>query len=216
MKYSHNEYLHFQIYEKISAKFNQDWHEEVIRLSDPICKNLDEINRLNRAIWYFRAMSFDLMNKSSEALAILKQLVELYPIEPFYRKSFKLALFRLEVSLCERKGSKLDDSIENCIKFLEENHYISFEVRRIHLSFLLENKRFNEISEIVNKYLDINPFEYDYLSSALALAADINDNILLKRVLSILDSIPPYHIDRIKIDGLLFEFFNNSQESAFC
>lgn len=215
MKYTHNEFLHFQTYEKIAIKYRQDWHEEVVRLSDPVCKSLDEINILNRAIWYFRAMSLDSMNKSTEALTILKYLVELYPIEPFYRKSFRLALLRFEVNICERfAGTKADQSIENCFKFLEDHHYISFEVRRIHLAYLLENKRFQEISEIMNKYLDLNQFDYDYLSAALALAEDINDNVLLKRVLSILDAIPPYHIDRIKIDGLLFQFFESKQGEA--
>lgn len=217
MKYTHNEFLHFEAYEQITKKFRDDFHDEVIRLSEPICKDLNEINNLNRAIWHFRSMSLDATNRCTEAVVILNHLIGLYPLEPFYRKSLRLAMLRLEINVCERYFRKsVDKSFENCLKVLEDHHYVSIEVRRIHFSYLLENKRFQEITELVNKYLDLNPYDYDYLSAGLALAEDINDNVLIKRILNIIDSIPPYHIDRIKIDGLLFTFFESKQGEDLC
>ncbi|AZZ37457.1 hypothetical protein CIK05_11855 [Bdellovibrio sp. qaytius] len=217
MSHSQSQVDLYTVYEKMVEYFTNDSWIDLIKLTDSICDDVDNIDRANRGFWFHRAISLECTGKSTEAILIYKILMQKYPLEPFYHKSLIQSIGNFEQKIVERYSTKtIDESFLICLNFFETHYYISWEIRKIQFTYLIQEKRCLEVSNLANMYLDLNPYDFDYLSELFKLAQKICDDKLLKRIINICSEIPDHHMDKIKIERMLFNFFESSQGDGLC
>lgn len=217
MPYNHQQVNLYIIYQKCVEYMHADKWIDLLKLTEVVCYDPNNIDRSNRGIWFHRAIALVNIGQNTKGILTYKLLMQKFPLEPFYHKMLIDALGRFETKITERYFMfDVDDSFEVCLNFLNTHYYVPWSVRKIHFRFLLQRNRYSEISNLSNLYLDLNPYDYDYLSEFFRLSQLIPDNKLLKRIISICDAIPQTHIDKIKIEKMLFEFFESTQGDRLC
>ncbi len=169
---------------KIRSYCGESKWVESLELTENILTNENEINNANRSFWYRHAIALDLLGRPSEAVIIFSGLADKYPLNHQYNNSMSL----VSSSLCRRAIEKFktdlaNPDIEKYIKAALEADYCAWGLMSMYLDHLLIVKQTKKAKQIIQDYIELAPYDVDYLRKGLEVAFKIKDSNLIKKLL---------------------------------
>jgi hypothetical protein len=136
----------------------------------------DSLTRANRALWFHRAICLDMLARPTEALTILKALVEVFPLQYEYANSLEVSLnntARFAINKYEKDRS--NPLIEQYFNAVREVDYSPWGLTDIYIDYLILAGQVEKAKQLALDYVDLSPNDYDYLKKAVEVSQKIND-----------------------------------------
>lgn len=136
----------------------------------------DTLTRANRALWFHRAICLDMLMRPTEALTILKALVDVFPLQHEYANSLEVSLnntARFAVNKFDKDRS--NPLIEQYFNATRNVDYSPWLLTEIYIDYLIWAGQIEKAKQLALDYVDLSPNDYDYLKKAIDVAQKIND-----------------------------------------
>ncbi len=158
---------------------------EMFELTEMILTNENEINNANRCFWYNQAIALDVLGRPSEAVIIFSSLADKYPLNFKYNNSMSLVAHNL--CYLAKKKFKTDlanPDIEKYVKAALAADFCTWGLMRMYIDHLLIVQQTEKARQLVLDYIELAPYDVDYLKKGLEVAFKIKDSNLIKKLLN--------------------------------
>ena len=195
-------------------KYEQNWQSE-LDLLELILKDENIITRKNRQLWYERAIALDMLLRPSEAIAVLNVLVEIYPLHHLYAHSLIVTCMNLGCKAIELfKDDKENKDVEVYVVNILKSYYCPWALTELYLDHLLLTQQTEKAKKIIEDYINLSPFDFNFLEKALKIAEFAGDSLLLQKCLSRIQLGLSFHPCNDELTSLLAKYFNTSEQEA--
>lgn len=197
-----------------NLKYEQNWQAQ-LELLEKILTDDNTVTRQNRQLWYYRAVALDMLARPSEAIAILKVLIGIYPLHSFYSHSLFVSVSHLTNIAVEKfKDDKANLDIEVYYNTANDNNFCAWSLTEIYLDHLLLTQQTEKAKLIVLNYVLLSPFDANFLEKALFIASSTNDVPMLQKMLNNVQLGLGFHPSHDALATLLTQYFGTGENVA--